>query len=222
MLLRLRLPSWLTLPSVGGIESLSETAAQFQVSAHNEDEADTPDSLLLRASDSPHDRMETTEPNATFDKSNEDVLDVVGGSFTEKYSPNKEKEYISDKPGNLVSVPNETSGFNPAGPAANDEGKRTNPVIIKSTSEVVSRKDLSKFNTEIKGVQEQRDTGAVKVDLVMSSEKETTDWRDVEEERAAYTLMMGLPCPASCIHFRPADRTTYLLGTLAGHVLLVR
>lgn len=41
------------------------------------------------------------------------------------------------------------------------------------------------------------------------------------EHAASLAALMCRPEPASCLHFRPGDKTTYLVGTLSGHVLLV-
>jgi len=53
------------------------------------------------------------------------------------------------------------------------------------------------------------------------SEPKTGDEKKSEERFAALKMMLSLPSATTSMHFRPADKTTYLLGTIGGEILLV-
>ena len=42
------------------------------------------------------------------------------------------------------------------------------------------------------------------------------------DNKSALKMVLSMPTASSSLHFRPGDKTTYLLGTVGGHILLVR
>ena len=213
MLLRARLPSWLTLSRIGGIDSLFD-AAQFQLGSHNEDKVDVDVTAEGRNPNEDeqsvlvNDRQQANGMNANSNEVDDDIFDME----------NTNHEIVSEKLPTRESSAHIAATNTILSSATETDMKTSNMVIVKSLDRKTTMKEPERANN-VEATSEDGVDSSSKKGIVRS--KDVLGKRNLVEESSAMMLMMSLPCPVSCVHFRPGDKTSYLLGTLAGHVLLV-
>lgn len=212
VLLRARLPSWLTLSRIGGIDSLFD-AAQFQLGSHNEDKVDVDVTAEGRNPNEDeqsvlvNDRQQANGMNANSNEV-DDIFDME----------NTNHEIVSEKLPTRESSAHIAATNTILSSATETDMKTSNMVIVKSLDRKTTMKEPERANN-VEATSEDGVDSSSKKGIVRS--KDVLGKRNLVEESSAMMLMMSLPCPVSCVHFRPGDKTSYLLGTLAGHVLLV-